>query len=181
MSVSVNLLPSSAKFQATKTKFKKYAYYFSIIFVSIYMAVAVAVFGINMVADLRLKSSQKKYDQALNQYNGLNDNVITTQKLKYQAKLVGKALNERFEYGSAFRRIGNLFSDLQVDVLNYELAKDSTFKLTGQTNSNSNMDGIEKKIIDINQGLVAGIAKATLTNLSVKAGVWKFDMEVTIK
>lgn len=181
MSGGVNLLPSSAKFQAAKTKYKRYVYYFSVIFVTLYVVTTLVVLGINMMADSKLKNGQKKYQQALSQYESLNDNVVTTQKLKYQAKMVSKALNERFEYGSAFKRIGGLFSDLQVNVLNYQLDKGNIFKLSGLTNSNDNMDGVEKKIIDINQGLIEGIKSARLSNLSVTNNLWKFDVEVATK
>jgi hypothetical protein len=139
------------------------------------------VFGINFLADNKLKNSQKAYEQAQNFYNSLNDNVVTTQKLKYQAKLVGKVLNDRFEYGAAFKRIGSLFEGLQVNVLGYKLDKGNTFRLTGTTEANKNMDEVEKKIIEINQGKVDGFESVKLTSLSVTSSLWKFDMEVAIK
>jgi len=181
MSISVNLLPSGAKFQAKKTKFRKYAGYFSIAFISLYIAMTMVITGINVSANSRLKASQKKYQQSQSVYESLGENIAMVRELKFQSKLVGKALGERFEYGSAFKRISGLFSDLKVAVLDYQLVKGSTFRLSGTADSGESMDSVEKKVADMNQGLVEGIDKASLTGLTVTGNSWKFDLEVTIK
>jgi hypothetical protein len=110
MKEGLNLLPSMAKFQAARIKLKKRIDLVMFIFLSVWILSAVVLFTILIVNNYSLKKAETKKTIALNRYKSLVTNVVLSQKNKYQAKMVGQVLNERFEYGSSIEKATGLFS-----------------------------------------------------------------------
>jgi hypothetical protein len=110
----------------------------------------------------------------------MSDNIVTSQKLKYLAKVVGGVLHDRFEYGKAFETVQSLFPD-GITIKNYNLREDGTFSLDGTTSTNDNVDLLEKTVVDINSGTNDRLLFAKLTSLALKDSNWNFNLEVTLK
>lgn len=178
--MNLNLLPSQAKFQAARIKLKETIKKFLIGFSVVWFILVLVVVGLWLAANASLSNSLKRYDETAAQYISLSNNIFLSERLKYQAKLVGKVLKDRFEYSVPLRKIDNLFSS-NIKVEKSDIRDQSNFVLTGSFSGNKNMEEIEKKIQDINAGLVEGFTGAKVTALSTSAGLWKFEVEVTTK
>ena len=100
MKEGLNLLPSVAKFQAARVNLKKKIALAMMIFLGVWIFLIVGVFVWLGFNGLLLNKAKKQNDFALERYKTLVTNVVLSKKNKYQAKLVGKILKERFEYGS---------------------------------------------------------------------------------
>lgn len=178
--MNLNLLPSQAKFQAARIKLKARIKIFLIGISSLWLILIMVVVGMWMVSNAKVNTSVKKYNEAVKQYVSLSNNVTLSERLKYQAKLVGKILNERFQYSTPLRNVSKLFSD-KITVEKFDIREQNSFVLGGFFSGNKNMDEIEKKTQDINSGLVEGFTSAKVTALTTVAGSWKFEVEVTTK
>ena len=177
----LNLLPSEAKFQAAKIKLLKKIYLFMAIFAGCWVLLLITVFAWLIVNKTLLTNAEKKYNTSLNEYKTLANNVVLTQKIKYQAKLVGKVLNERFEYGESIKNVNSIFSN-NVNVDSFEIKDKNKFILTGILNDGKYMDEVEEKLASINNGEINGFKSAKLTSIAVGLdNKWKFEMEVYIK
>ncbi len=180
MSFNLNLLPSRAKFQAQKINLQKKVAVFVWIFSGFWVCLLVLLFGFWLISKLGLENDKGEYKTMLGQYKTMSDSAIASEKLKYKAKLVGKVLDGRFEYGESMRKVGTLFgSDVTVD--NMELREGGRFELSGTVVGGQGMDGVEEKVAEINQGLVEGVVSAKMTALQVANNIWEFDMEVGTK
>lgn len=178
--MNLNLLPSQAKFQAARIKLKARIKVFLIGISGLWFVLILVVVGMWIAANAKVSSSTKKYNEAAKQYVALSSNVTLSERLKYQAKLVGKILNERFEYSTPLKKVSSLFSE-KIIVEKFEIRDQNSFVLSGMFSGNKNMDEIEKKTQDINAGLVEGFTSAKVTALTTIAGLWKFEVEVTTK
>jgi hypothetical protein len=178
--MDLNLLPSGAKFQAAKVKLQKKVRKILIWTVSVWLAAAAIIFGLNLVAKLRITAAQTQLKKAQDAYMAMADNIITSQNLKYRAKVVGGVLNSRFEYGKAFEEVGKLFPP-EVEMTDFKLKDDGGFVLTAQTSGGMNMDMVEKIIGGINDGQNTEFKSAKLATLIFDKNLWKFTVEVTLK
>jgi hypothetical protein len=178
--LNLNLLPSQAKFQAAKIKLQKKVRLILMVMVSVWVLVLGVTFVINIVSKVRINIVQAQYDKARNDYMSMSDNIVTSQRLKYKAKLVGGVLKDRFEYGKAFGRIIDLFL-AGITIKDIELKNRGTFVIKGETSGRENVDELETIIENINIGRNEDFSKANLLNVSLLDNVWTFQMEVSTK
>ena len=178
--MNLNLLPSQAKFQAARIRLKLKIKMFLIVISGLWFSTILVIVLIWFFSNAKLNAGTKKYNETVKQYISLSNNVVLSERLKYQTKLVGKILNERFQYSISLRNVSKLFSD-KITVDKFDIREQNSFVLTGFFNGNKNMDEIENKIRDINSGLVEGFTSARVTALITTAGSWKFEVEVTTK
>lgn len=179
MKEGLNLLPSVAKFQAAKIKLRKRINLGINIFLTLWILLAVIIFGWLWFNNYLLTKAESKNKTALNKYKSLVTNVVLSKKNKYQAKLVGQVLSERFEYGSLIGKITNLFSE-NVTLENFEIKSKKQFVFEGNLINGMNMSEVEAKIRDINLGLYSGFTSAKLNSITISAKGWAFEMEVNL-
>ena len=179
MKEGLNLLPSVAKFQAAKIKLKKKISLFVGIFLGCWILFIIVVFVWLGVNNLLLERAKKENTIALKQYKTLVSSVVLSKKNKYQAKLVGKVLSERFEYGASINKITKIFSE-SIVLDNFEIKNKKQFILKCFLSEGSNMLEVEEKIRDINLGLYIDFKSAKLNSVKVDRDGWNFEMEVNI-
>jgi len=179
MKEGLNLLPSVAKFQAAKMKLKKMIRQIMIVFLSFWILSAIIIFGWLGINSFLLKQAEAKNTKTLNSYKSLATNVILSKKNKYQAKLVGQVLKERFEYGSLIKKIMDFFPE-NIYLKNFEIKSKKQFVLEGVLINGLDMNYIEDKVRDINLGLYPDFASAKLTSIQISSGSWSFEMEVDL-
>jgi hypothetical protein len=179
MKEGLNLLPSVAKFQAARMKLKKKINLGIGIFLCFWVFFMIIVFSWLGFSNYLLKKAKKDNTLALNQYKSLVTNVVLSKKNKYQAKLVGKVLSERFEYGASIDKITKIFSE-NVVIENFEIKRKKQFILNGVLVDGLNMIEVEEKVRDINFGLISGFKSAKLNSVAVNADGWTFEMEVDL-
>jgi hypothetical protein len=92
---------------------------------------------------------------------------------------VGAILDQRFEYGKAFKAIATIFPD-GVVLDKFELQDTGTFLVNGRA-VGENINKVEKIIADTNQGGDQRFSKITLKSLLVKNDMWSFSAEVKLK
>ena len=178
--MSLNLLPSQAKFQALKIKQQMLVNKIMIGVAVVWLFLAIIIFMAKFFADYRLKVVKGQYESVWNNYLGMMDDITIRQQLKYDAKLVGGSLNSRFEYGKSFELIQSLFPE-GITLKDYRLKEKGFFEISGTTSGKNNLDTIEKIVEDINTGKDASLAKAKVTSLAVENNIWNFSMEVELK
>ena len=178
--MSLNLLPSQAKFQALKIKHKQIASKVMLTMAVIWVLMAMIVFGANFVIGYNVTDSQKKYNVVLTSFMTMVNNVQVDQQLKTNAKLVGESLDSRFEYGKSFELIQSLFPE-GITLNKYDLQNRGMFQVQGTTSGKSNVDQLENIAADINSGKKEGLAKCRMTALTVSNNIWNFSMEVELK
>lgn len=181
MKEDLNLLPSVAKFQAAKIRLKKKIFLFMSIFLSVWIFFIVVIFVWLGVDNFLLTKAKKDNSVALNQYKSLITNVVLSKKNKYQAKIVGKVLSERFEYGVSFEKIMNIFSG-DIILENFTMKDKKQFILSGKVDNGSKFIKVEEFVRDINLGLMADfkLAKLTSVGINTKDNSWTFGMEVSL-
>jgi len=178
--MNLNLIPSKAKFQADRIKIQKQVRLVITVVLAIWAASATSLFLLTGVMKVRLNSASVNQKKVQQNYSSLQDNIVTSQKLKYKAKMVGGALNNRFEYGTSFETINNLFPPT-INLKNYDLHDGGIFQVKGITSEKANIDLLESTVDTINRGDNDKLKSARLTALTLKGGVWDFTMEVVLK
>jgi hypothetical protein len=177
----LNLLPSSAKFQAERIRLKTLVTNFLWIFGGAWLLLVVFVFLFEFVLNLNLKNLNGKYKVVSTQYESLSENMALTQKIKYQAKVVGTVLSNRFEYGESMKLVKGLFSD-DVVIENLEIDNEKKFSIEGSVSRGEFLNEVEDMVEMINSGSISGFKAAEINNVSVNnSGGWKFKLGVEIK
>ncbi|MDD2225149.1 MAG: hypothetical protein PHP97_03220 [Candidatus Shapirobacteria bacterium] len=179
MKEGLNLLPSVAKFQAAKIRLRKRINLGMGIFLGCWVLSAVFIFSWFWLSSYSLKKTESKNTTALNNYGSLATNVVLSKKNKYQAKLVGQVLKERFEYGSSIEKIMNLFSE-NITLENFEIKDKKQFLLKGSMVNGINISEVEDKVRDINLGLYPDFGLAKLNSVAIGYNSWTFEMEVDL-
>jgi hypothetical protein len=116
---------------------------------------------------------------SLNRYKTLVTNVVLSKKNKYQAKLVGQVLSERFEYGTLIQKITNLFSK-NISMGDFSIKEKKAFIFKGSLNNGINISEVEEKIRDINLGNYPDFKSAKLNTIEVHSKDWTFEVEVEL-
>lgn len=178
--MNLNLIPSKAKFQAARIRIQKQVKLIITIVLAVWAASAAILFLLTGIMKVRMNSASANQKKVQQNYSSLQDNIVTSQKLKYKAKMVGGALNNRFEYGTSFETINNLFPPT-INLKNYDLHDGGIFQVKGITSDKVNVDLLESTVDIINRGDNSKLKSARLTALTLKGGVWDFTMEVVLK
>lgn len=179
MNEGLNLLPSVAKFQAAKIRLKKRINLGMGIFFGCWVLLIIIILGWFWFGNFLLKKAENKNVAALNNYKSLATNVVLSKKNKYQAKLVGQILKERFEYGSSIEKITSLFSQ-NITLESFEIKDKRKFLLRGNIVNGINVSEVEDKVRDINLGLYPGFGLAKLNSVTIGYNGWTFEMEVNL-
>lgn len=175
----LNLLPSEAKFLAERMRLKAIINNFIWIFGGLWLSLIVVMIGLNLIFQLNLNQLNKKYQKVSDQYKSLAGNMAVNQKVRYQAKVVAKVLNNRFEYGESIERVKNIFSD-KIVIKNFKISEKKKFEIEGMVVDGKYLEEVEKKIVDINSAKIEGFKSVELKNIEVKGTDWFFSMEVTL-
>ena len=178
--MNLNLLPSEAKFQAAKIKLERKTRLAMVVMVVAWITSILAVYGADFFFSTRLNAEEKRLQKAQGEYMSLTDTVMVKQDLKYKAKMVGKTLAARFEYGKAFETINSIFPE-GITLDNFDMDPGGYFKVSGSMTGRDNVDKLENLVQTINAGGDSRFVSVKLTNLSVKFGDWKVIMELTLK
>ena len=179
MNEGLNLLPSVAKFQAAKIRLKKRINLGMGVFFGFWVLLVIIVLGWFWFNNFLLKKEESKNTTALNNYKSLATNVVLSKKNKYQAKLVGQVLKERFEYGSSIEKIMNLFSE-KITLESFQIDNKKHFLIKGSTINGININEVEDKVRDINLGLYPDFGLAKLNSVFINFDRWTFEMEVDL-
>jgi len=179
MKEGLNLLPSVAKFQVAKIKLKKMISQAMVVFLSFWVLSAIIIFGWLGINSFLLKQAETKNTKTLNSYKSLVTSVVLSKKNKYQAKLVGQVLKERFEYGSLIKKIMEFFPE-NISLKNFEIKSKKQFIVEGVLVRGSDINYIEDKVRDINLGLYSDFSSANLTSIQIGSNSWSFEMEVNL-
>ena len=179
--MSLNLLPSEAKFQAQRMKIKGLVSNFLWIIGGIWLLLLIVAFGGGFFLNLRINQLNKNYQAKLNDYKSRINEVALTQKIKYQAKVVAKVLDTRFEYGEAMNLVNNLFPE-EIRVDDIQIKGDKSFEINGGVTEGNLLDEVESEVAKINAGEEDGFASAKITSISVNASKgWLFTIELFLK
>lgn len=179
--MNLNLIPSKAKFQAVRIKLQKQIRLVITVILLIWLSSGAILFLLAGIYRVRMNTATTAQKKALQNYGSMQDNIVTSQKLKYKAKMVGGALNSRFEYGSSFEAINKLFPP-SINLKNYDLMDDGgVFQVKGVVSEKPDVDLLEDTIESINRGESDKFKSARLVSLVLKNGVWDFSMEVSLK
>ncbi|MBP9817959.1 hypothetical protein KBC75_04395 [Candidatus Shapirobacteria bacterium] len=178
--MNLNLLPSQARFQASKVKLKLKARTVMAVLVVVWMVVMVGTYTAELIVNARLKMLTNKKNSAIASVNAMSEQVMVNQNLKYKSKLVGKALSQRFEYGKAFEKVNSLFPE-GIKLTSFELESRGNFKVSGTTQGKENVDKLERLITNINEGNDEKFSSIMMNSLAVKGDTWSFDMEARVK
>jgi hypothetical protein len=178
--MNLNLLPSKAKFQAAKIKLKQKINLAMTIILVVWLLSGGIILLFSGILKSKINAANVTKKNIVDSYGLLKDDIITSQKLKYKAKMVGGVLNSRFEYGKSFEIINGLFPPA-INLKNYDLKEGGVFEVKGQTSEKTNVDLLEQTVISINRGENGFLKSAKITALKVVGGAWDFTMEVVLK
>jgi len=178
--MGLNLLPSVAKFQVAKVKIKKRILIFIIAVSVIWFVITASVFGVWIWQNSQLAVVKKSYEKIYAEYKKKANLLITSQKLKYQAKAVGEVLATRFEYGTAITNINKLMPE-GVSITSFTVKSKNEFEINYETVDGKMIDEVEKKMDEINKGKIEGFAGAELNSIEDRTSVWLFKLNIKTK
>jgi hypothetical protein len=178
--MSLNLLPSEAKFQAQRMKIKAIINNFLWIIGGLWILLLVVTFGWWFFLNWRVGQLTKKYQVKQNDYKTMIDEVALTQKIKYQTKVVAKVLESRFKYGESMTMVNNLFSE-DVKIKDVLIKENKSFEVSCEGDSRKAVDKVENIVSDINSGQISGFASAKLSKISVGSRGWSFTVNLFLK
>lgn len=179
--MSLNLLPSEAKFQAQRIKLKGLINNFLWIVGGIWVLLIVLPFVWWFFLNFRVDRLNKKYQTKLNEYKSRIEEVALTQKIKYQAKVVAKVLDSRFEYGEAMNLVNNVFPE-NIRIDDIQIKDNRVFEVSGGSKDGTLMSEVEEKISEINNGQVEGLKSAKMIKIEIDPiKGWQFIVDLTLK
>ncbi|KKR68062.1 MAG: hypothetical protein UU09_C0016G0013 [Microgenomates group bacterium GW2011_GWA2_40_6] len=179
--IDLNLMPSQAKFQAARMKMKELSRKVITIMAVGWLLAVLLMLIVWFSVKWWLTVEKNKYQKEINAFSSMSDSVVTSQVIKYRAKLLGKILVDRFEYYEAFSKIGKLFPE-EVTVKDISLKDESIFRLSLLVSRGQLLDQVEKRIEEINKGEVPGIRQIKILGVSyIRAdSAWTVGLEVKL-
>ena len=145
------------------------------------MLLLVLPFGWWFFLNFRVGQLNKKYQSKLSEYKSRIDEVALTQKIKYQAKVVAKVLDSRFEYGEAMDLVSKIFSE-NIRIDDIQIKEDKVFEVSGGTKDGTLMSEVEGKISEINGGQIEGLLSAKMIKIEVDpVKGWLFVVDFILK
>ncbi len=178
--MNLNLLPSKAKFQKRKVELVGKTKVYMIAVSGVWCLVLVVVIILNIVVSVRKKTLERRYELVKTDYQGLAESVITSQNLKYRAKMIGGVIASRFEYSKAFKALKLLLPN-GISMSDFKMTKKGVFDIKALANDGTSVDEFEKLVFEINKGNNEFFNKAKIIDVMVKNGVWNLEMEVSMK
>lgn len=178
--MGLNLLPSVAKFQVGKVKIRKRVLIFIVVISTLWFGITASVFGAWIWQNNQLAVVKKNYEKVYAEYKKKADLLVTSKRLKYQAKAVGEVLATRFEYGTAITNINKLMPE-GVSITNFTVKSKNEFEINYETVDGKMVDEVEKKIDEINRGTIEGFAGAELNSIEDRTSVWIFKLNIKTK
>jgi hypothetical protein len=181
--MSLNLLPSQAKFQAEKIKAISLAKKILTIFLILWVFVVMIILGIEQGYKIWLNNQNVKYQDVVSNYMQSAQEIVVTQTIKFRAKLLGKVLADRFEYSDAFNVVGNIF-DSNIVIKDFELKENRYFMMTVEASDSTAMTTLESRIKEINLlGSEPKVKNIVLNSASYSksAKKWEVNLEVYLK
>jgi hypothetical protein len=179
--MSLNLLPSEAKFQAQRIRLKMMINNFLWVIGGIWILLLVGTFGTWFFLNFRLDQLNKKYQTKMSDYKSKIDEVVLTQKVKYQAKVVAKVLENRFEYGRAMTLVSSLFSE-DIKIEDLQIKEDKAFELSGLAIHGTSIDEVEEKVDEINNGQIDGFTSAKIAKVDINPiKGWEFVVDLSLE
>jgi Tfp pilus assembly protein PilN len=178
--LGLNLLPSSAKFQADRVRWKKRIGRVSLVMAVVYCLVGAILIGWLMMVMKVNKDVTRELKTWESRLATLSTKANTSQQIKYQAKIVAGVMANRFEY-SRYLLLMRQIMPSEVLVNKLELVGRSAIKIDGVARDKAGMVAFEKRIDEINRGKLEGFGQAKLTGLGYGEGKWSFGLEVLIK
>lgn len=176
--MNLNLLPSRAKFQASKILWNSRVNKFMVWLTFLWVIIIGVVLVTNFVVLLMKKNADSKLALAKSEYSLYDLTIQNNQRLKYKAKLVGEVLASRFEYSKAFKGATDFFPE-GITMDKFTLGDDKVLKLEG-TAKDIDLDKVEKQVEYVNDGRSSIYKKAKISSLSWNNGFWKFTVEVNL-
>lgn len=180
--MSLNLLPSQAKFQAEKIRANALAKKILTFFLIGWVVVVLVILAVEQGYKMWLKNQKVKYDNVVSNYMQSASEIVVSQTVKFRAKLLGKVLTDRFEYSDAFNVVGNIF-DSSVAIKDFELKENSYFTMMVSVSDSPSMTKLESRIKEINLGNEEKIKNVKLNSASYSksSGEWLVNLEVYLK
>jgi len=177
--MDLSLLPSQARFQMEKLKWIRNNRIFIGVVSGLWIVGLIIVVAMNLLAKMQMNNAEKRFGVATRDLAGMAEGVINSQRLKYNAKLVGEVLGSRFEYGQAFKTVATLFPE-GISLNSYELQDRGMFSIQGQA-VGADIDKVEKIVEMIKSGQDERFKQINVKTLSLKNNIWIFAAEVTLK
>ncbi len=180
--MSLNLLPNQAKFQVKKIRAIALSRKIMITFLIIWVVLVLVVLGLEQGEKWWLNKQNMGYKLVVADYLQSSPEIVTSQTIKFRAKLLGKVLADRFEYADAFKIVGTAFDD-SIKIKDFELKEKSFFLVSVVVEDNQTMKLLENRIGEINFGGEPAIKKIVIKSVvftKVEAK-WLLTMEVYLK
>ncbi|MFA5025945.1 MAG: hypothetical protein WC503_05555 [Candidatus Shapirobacteria bacterium] len=181
-SFNLNLLPSQAKFQAARMKLQKIIRQYMVISAISWVLVVIVTFILFFSNGIILNAEKKKYDEALNIFKGMSEEVVLSQQIKYRIKVLGQILKDRFEYSIAFEKVTSIFSE-KAKLTKFDIDKEKRFKIIVSTADKDGVNYIEDKVFEVNKGEIEGIKNISISSVKYVAETrnWDIIMGVILK
>jgi hypothetical protein len=180
MNEGINLLPSQAKFRALRSVIQKKINLFMGLFGSVVIVASLVVIGFLFFSHQSLVKANNQYEALNMELRTMSDVFATSWGVKYRAKIVGKLLDDRFEYGNSIERVNNLFSK-DISVSSMEIIAMNDFLINAESASDEGMMEIENMIELVKKEEIDGLENLNLLSLSKVGSNWKFKLEVQLK
>lgn len=177
--MGLNLLPNEARFQLEKMKFNKLVLRLVVAIAAGWTVVVLVIMSIYWANRIKKEKAEKTFNSLNGQYMSMSDGVVVNQRLRQKLKLASEILDKRFEYGQMFKTIDSLFGD-EVRMTDMKMKADKTYILSGEVGSGEVMDAVEKKIMDINEGVVENVTGAEIDQVVNRGGIWSFRLTVKL-
>lgn len=100
--------------------------------------------------------------------------------LKYKARLVGKLLESRYEYGRSFQKVASL-ATAGMKIKESRMAKDGLFEVGLEVSDSESMARLEDRIKEINEGRSDNFKGVEFRSVGVRNGAWTVTAEVELK
>ncbi|MFA7300933.1 MAG: hypothetical protein WC069_01300 [Candidatus Shapirobacteria bacterium] len=180
--MSLNLLPSQAKFQVEKIRAASLSKKILTSFLVVWVVLVLIVFFVRQVELWLVTKQNDKYKSLVASYLESSDEIVTSQIIKFRTKLLGKVLTDRFEYSNAFNVVGNIF-DPQIIINDFELKEKTFFEMTVEAGSPELMKSIESRVSQINLGASPEVKRIVIKSATYSKTLlkWVVALEVYIK
>ena len=180
MSLNLNLLPSQAKFQAERTRIVTLVKKIVGGIAGIWVLGLVIVLGWWWYQNSETTKAELKYSQVSAGFKPELAKIAKGQELRSRLQFVKGVLATRFEYGSAFKKMSELFGP-EVEVDNFKLAEKGQFIVNAKAANTKVMNIVENRVLEINSGKSPTFASMKLTGVTWEKGVWLIGLIVDLR